>query len=108
VITLNGPPPGHTFTVGEDVLATAAVTDVEDGVLTSQLQWRTTLGVHCGTAPGAACHHHPGSDGPPGGSFGRPFDDHGGYTYLEVPRPCRTAPRCTPAARSRPGRGSAR
>lgn len=82
-LNLTAPPAGQTYAVGALVQATATATDAEDGTLTPQLRWRTKL-VHCGSAPGAACHDHPDSDGAPGGSFSREFVDHGGYTHLEV------------------------
>jgi glucose/arabinose dehydrogenase len=82
-LDLTASPGGQTFAVGEPVLASAAATDAEDGDLTAAVQWRTTL-VHCGSAPGAACHDHPGSSGLPGAQFSRRFSDHGGDTHLVV------------------------
>ncbi|WP_138758606.1 PQQ-dependent sugar dehydrogenase [Modestobacter altitudinis] len=77
VLTLDAPPAGRLFAVGDTVTAGATAVDAEDGAL--QVAWNVVL-VHCS---GGYCHEHPGEtvDGP---AFSRPFTDHGDDTRLEI------------------------
>ena len=84
VITLSAPPADRQFAVGEGVQATATATDREDGAL--PVTWSVVL-VHCS---GGYCHEHPGESFT-GGTFSRPFADHGDETRMEVVASARDA-----------------
>ncbi|MCZ2836414.1 PQQ-dependent sugar dehydrogenase [Modestobacter sp. VKM Ac-2985] len=77
VVSLTAPPADRLFAVGETVSATATATDREDGAL--PVTWSVVL-VHCS---GGYCHDHPGESST-GGSFSRPFDDHGDQTQVQI------------------------
>jgi glucose/arabinose dehydrogenase len=77
-LTLNGPPDGQTFAVGDVISAGATATDAEDGAL--PVTWATVL-VHC--SAGTNCHNHPGA-GQSGPNFWMTFEGHAGDTRLEI------------------------
>ncbi|MDI2126935.1 PQQ-dependent sugar dehydrogenase [Yinghuangia seranimata] len=77
VLTLNRPPDGTLYRVGDTVSLTATANDAEDGPLT--VHWTSKI-VHCSVS---TCHEHPGTstDGP---SYSSLFEDHGDNTKWVV------------------------
>ncbi len=76
-LTLNAPPAGTLYKVGDPVSLNATATDAEDGALT--VQWQTNL-LHCS---GGYCHVHPGTNSS-GPAYSTMFEDHGDDTSLQI------------------------
>ncbi|MDI2129835.1 PQQ-dependent sugar dehydrogenase [Yinghuangia seranimata] len=77
VVTINRPPAGTVYRVGDTISLTGTANDAEDGPLT--VHWTSKI-VHCSVS---TCHEHVGTstDGP---SYSAPFEDHGDNTKWVV------------------------
>lgn len=85
VLSVQAPPPGTTFAVGQSLDLTATATDPEDGTLPPSSITFSTVQRHC--PYGGSCHAHPG---PIVGEQQTPgrlvciINDHGDDSYLEA------------------------
>ncbi|MGH3787992.1 MAG: PQQ-dependent sugar dehydrogenase [Pseudonocardiaceae bacterium] len=80
-LTLQTPPSGSTFAVGDTVALSASATDQEDGSLpAAQISWSIQL-LHCPYS--GPCHVHPSTTST-GASFSTIFPDHGGDTKMVI------------------------
>jgi uncharacterized protein with LGFP repeats len=80
-LTLQTPPSGSTFAVGDTVALSASATDQEDGSLpATQTSWSVLL-LHCPYS--GPCHTHPSTTST-GASFSTTFPDHGGDTKTVI------------------------
>jgi glucose/arabinose dehydrogenase len=85
VLTVQTPPLGSTFAVGQSLDLTATATDVEDGTLAPASITFSTVQRHC--PYGGSCHAHPGPIVGEQQSPGRlvcVINDHGDDSYLEA------------------------
>jgi glucose/arabinose dehydrogenase len=78
-LELSAPGTDQRFAVGDQVTASAAVSDAEDGSLSDSVRWSMKL-VHCRQLN---CHDHPGEEST-GPDFSTVFDGHPGDTRLVV------------------------